>query len=209
MKKLIPLLLLFLSCKPGKHTKSFEGKVIYNNIYKSNSAAFTDKQLIEIMGPKQEYYIKDGNYKSVLNGSGIEWQLYINRENKIYTKIKGSSEILKNDAVENTDEVLKTEFNKQVTQVLGYTCDEVILTCKSGLQKYYFNSQLPVDPSLFKKHKLGNWNVYVSLAKALPLKMIIDTKDFRFESTATEIKEQKLESSFFELKNDPGIKIIP
>ena len=110
-----------------------------------------------------------------------------------------SETLLWNDGATNPDEVLKAELNKGVTEILGYKCDELILTCKSGTQKYYFNSKLSVDPDLFVNHKFGNWYDYLVKSNSLPLKSLVDNGQFSLESTATEVKPMKLDDNFFEL----------
>jgi hypothetical protein len=151
------------------------------------------------MGSTQEYFIKNGDYKSVTNGSFFQWQLYVNKDNKLYSKMANSETLLWNDGAANPDEILKAEVNKGVTEILGYKCDELILTCKSGTQKYYFNSKLSVDPNLFINHKFGNWYDYLVKSKSLPLKSFADNGQFSLESTVTEIKAMKLDNTFFEL----------
>jgi len=79
----------------------------------------------------------------------------------------------------------------------------------SGIQKYYFNTKLRVDPKLFEKHKYGNWNEVISRTSALPLKMTIDTPQFTLESTATEITPIKLDDKIFELPADSKVEKSP
>lgn len=198
MKKILLAIVPFLMALTS-FSQAFEGKISYQNTYTTKDAKLTDEQLISMMGSKSEYLIKDGNYKNTSNGKLIQWQLYINQENKLYTKMSNSAAAFWNDASVQGDSVLKVEVNKNVTEVLGYKCDEVILTCKSGIQKYYFNSIVSVNVSLFEKHLLGNWYDYISKAKALPLKSIIETPLFIVETTATEIKAMKIENNTFEL----------
>jgi hypothetical protein len=183
----------------ASYGQTFEGKVVYKNSYKSKMPNITDEQFTSMMGSTQEYYIKDGDYKSVANGSFFQWQLYINKDNKLFSKMKNSETLLWNDGGTNPDEVIKTEINKGVTEILGYKCDELILTCKSGIQKYYFNSNLSVDKKLFSNHKFGNWFDFLSNSNSLPLKLIIDNGQFSLESIATEVAVMKLEKTFFEL----------
>ena len=152
-----------------------------------------------MLGSTQEYFIKEGEYKSITNGTFVQWQQYSNKDNKLYTKMANTETLLWNDGSIQGDEVLKVELNKKVTEILGYKCDEVILTCKSGVQKYYFNSKLSVKTKLFVNHKVGNWFDYLSKSNALPLKSIIDTAQFTLESTATEVKPSKLDAKMFEL----------
>jgi hypothetical protein len=187
--------------------QSFEGKIVYRNSIKSKLPNVTDEQFTSMLGTTQEYFIKDGDYKSVTNGSYVQWQLYINKDNKLYNKMANSEALLWNDGAVNTDEVLKTELHKDAAEILGYKCDELVLTCKSGVQKYYFNSKVSANPKQFENHKFGNWYEYLSRAKSLPLKSIIENPQFILESVATEVTPMKLEKSLLELpENTKTIK---
>jgi hypothetical protein len=196
--KNIALLCLFLSTISAI-SQSFEGKITYANTFKTKNTKITDQQWAAMLGSNQEYFIKDGDYKSITNGTFVQWQQYINAENRLYIKMANTETLLWNDGSIQGDEVLKVEINKKVTEILGYKCDEVILTCKSGIQKYYFNSKLAVNTKLFANHKFGNWFDYLSKSNALPLKSIIDTAQFTMESIATEVKPSKLDPIMFEL----------
>jgi len=179
--------------------QTFEGKILYANSYKSKNPKITDQQWTSMMGSTQEYLIKGGDYKSIASGTLVQWQLYINKDNKLYNKMSNSETAFWNEASVQGDEVLKVEVNKGVTEILGYKCDEVVLTCKSGVQKYYFNSKLSVDTKLFINHKFGNWFDYLSKSNSLPLKSVIETAQFTMESIATEVKPMKLDTKTFEL----------
>jgi len=198
MKKTITLLLLVFITAVC-FAQSFEGEIIYKNAYKSKMDAVTDEQFNAMTGTVQEFYIKGGDYKSVANGSMFQWQLYVNKDNKLYTKTANTETLIWNDGAVNPDSVLKAVIKKEVIEILGYMCDELVLTCKSGEQKYYFSSKLLVDTKLFANHKFGNWYDFLLKSNALPLKTIIDNPQFALESIATEIKPMKLEKSFFEL----------
>ena len=180
----------------GQH---FEGKITYKNSYTSKTPGVTDEQFTLMLGSVQEYYIKEGDYKSIVNGSLLEWQVYINKDNKLYTKMSNSETLWWNDGATNPDEVLKTEINKGVIDILGYKCDELILTCKSGTQKFYFNPNFSVDKEMFKNHQFGNFYEVLSRSNSLPLKAVIENQQFILESMATGIVRVKLEKSFFEL----------
>ena len=179
--------------------QSFEGKIVYQNAYKSKIPNVTDEQFTTMMGSTQEYFIKNGDYRSVANGSLFQWQLYVNTDNKLYSKMANTETLLWNDGAANTDEILKAEINKDVIEILGYKCDELVLTCKSGIQKYYFNTKLSVDTKLFVNHKFGNWYDFLSKSNSLPLKSIVTNGQFTLESVATAIKEMELDKTFFDL----------
>lgn len=169
----------------------------------------TTRQFTSMMGDTQEYHIKKGNYKSVSNGTLFQWQLYINRDNKLYSKMANSDTILWNDGALNADRVLSAVLNKNVLEVLGYKCDELVLTCKSGIQKYYFNSQLSIDSKLYEKHKYGNWFEFLSRANAVPLKSIADTDQLTLESVAIKVTPSQLDTRMFALPAKAGIAKSP
>lgn len=203
------ILVVLLTTILTTYGQEFEGKVVYKNDYKSKIPNATSEQFNSMMGTTLEYLIKGGNYKSTTNGTLFQWQLYINKDNKLYNKMTNSPAILWNDGAVNPDEVIKAEINKGVTDVLGQKCDELVLTCKSGVQKYYFNSKLGVDPKLFEKHKFGNWSEVISRTHSLPLKMIIDSPQYTIESIATEIVPMKLDDKIFQLPADSKIEKSP
>jgi hypothetical protein len=193
----IKFLLLLISF--SSFSQNFEGEIVYSNTYTSKTPQLRDEQWSLMLGNTQNYLIKGGDYKSITNGKLMQWQLYINKDNKLYNKMANSETVYWNDGSVQGDEIINAEINKNVAEILGYKCDEIILTCKSGIQKYYYNSKLAVDTKLFVNHKFGNWYDYLSKSNALPLKMILENTQFKTISIATEIKPMKLEINTFEL----------
>jgi len=191
------LFLFFICAAITSFSQSFEGKITYSNSYKSKNPNLTDQQFTEMMGPVFEYYIKGAEYKTISNGTLMQWQLYNPSDNKLYSKISNNEAALWNDATVNPDSVITAEVHPRVKEILGYSCDELVLTCKSGTQKYYYNSKIYIDPRLYQKHMFGNWYEYVKVAKAMPLQMIIDSPQFILESTATAVDPGKLEANLF------------
>jgi hypothetical protein len=179
--------------------QTFEGLIVYSNTYKSKTANVTDAQFTSMLGSTQDYYIKGGSYKSVVNGTFLQSQVYVNKENRLYTKVSNNEALLWNDGASNDAEIIKVESNKGVLTVLGYLCDELIFTTKTGTEKYYFNTAVSADPQQYAKHKYGNWYDLISRTKSLPLKTIVENDNFILESTATEMKTMKIEDSFFAL----------
>lgn len=181
----------------SSYSQSFEGRITYSNSYQSKMTNVSDEQLSQMMGSDQDFFIKGGNYKSVVNGTSIEFLLYLAEANKLYTKMPGSDVLLWGDASKNSDEILTTVVNKNAVTILGFVCDEVVFTCKSGIQKYYYHSAFNVDAVLFAGHKAANWAAFLSVAKALPLKMILENDQFVFESTAIRYKQERIADSVF------------
>ena len=209
MTSIIRIFFLLCFSSIASIAQTFEGKITYLNTYKSKIPNVTDALFTEMMGTTQEYNFKSGNYRSVSNGTFLQWQLYINKDNKLYTKFSNSPAIVWNDGAVNPDSVIKTELNKEVVDILGYKCDELIFTCTSGVQKYYFNSKLKLDPKFFENHKFGNWYEYISRSKAVPLKIIVDNIQFSLESIATAVQPQKINDQLFTLPADAKLEKSP
>jgi hypothetical protein len=198
MKRTFALLFALLTTLTAS-AQNFEGIIVYANSYKSKMPDVPAQEWNNMLGTTQTYYLKGGQYKSVLNAQFVQWQLFRNQENKLYTKTSTSEVALWNDVTVATDVILKTEVKKNAAEVLGYKCDELTLTCKSGVQKFYFSSKLGVDPSLYVNHKFGNWYEMLRRTKAVPLKMSIEMPQLFMESVATSVKPLKLDDKLFEL----------
>ena len=202
MKKILCAFMLF---SIATLAQTFEGKVVYEITYKSKTDKMTDQQFNSMMGTRQEYVIKEGDYKSSVNGTYMLWQMYLNNDNKIYNRMASIPSILWIDASVANEEIIKSEIKKNAAKILGYDCHELTLTCKSGIQKYYFSSKLPVDAKQFEKHKYGNWYDYLLKANAIPLKTVVENAQFTMTSTATEVTPMKVDASTFALPD--GVKI--
>lgn len=198
MKKTLITLCLSLYCVVA-FAQSFTGTVVYNNTFKSKIQQATDQQFSDMMGSTQTWVTDGVTYRADMNGSLMQWQLYVPADGKLYTKMSNSPEAIWNDVTVNPDEVLSSEIHPGVAEVLGYKCDELILNCKTGVQKYYFSSKLSLDDKAYTKHQYGNWYAYLSKAHAVPLKIIIDSQQFSMESVATSVKPGMPEKNLFAL----------
>jgi hypothetical protein len=66
--------------------QNFEGEVTYMNKFKSQIKNLSDEQLEKMIGSKENYFIKGGNYKSILNGQTLVMQLYDVKSNRLYNQ---------------------------------------------------------------------------------------------------------------------------
>lgn len=198
MKKIFITLILSFCCLVG-WAQSFEGLVVYHCSYKSKMQNVTDEQLTTWAGPTLNYYMKGGDYRSDIPGGYFQWQIYSNKDNKMYNKNVKSDTISWNDGAVNTDTLYSTKLNKGVCEILGYTCDELIFVSKSGTTKYYYSSKVPIDSKLYAKQVFQNWYAYLKIANAMPLQMICDNKQATEVMTAISVTDTKLDDALFKL----------
>ena len=203
--RLIILVVTFLS-NAFVYGQSFEGEITYSNHFTSKMKNFTDEQLGTMIGTKQEYFIKEGNYKSFLNGQSVAMQLYDYKTNRLYNRTPKSDTLYWFDASVNSDEVISYEIKKNVEQILGNNCDAIIMKTKTGTTTIFYTAKYKVDASVYINHHYGNWEFYTSKTGALPLKTIMETNQFRMESTATQIKPLKLGDEYFDIDSKTPVK---
>ena len=189
------------------YCQNFEGEMIYKNSFTSKLPALTNERLEALIGNKQEYFIKDGNYKSLTNGGMISMQLYDKQSNKIYNKSPNSDTLYWLDASINTDNVTGYEIRKNAETVLGYQCDALVLKTRTGTMTLYYSDKFKLDSLAYKKHQYGNWAFFTAKSGALPLKTIVENAQFKMESVVTEIKPMKLETSFFKIGAGVPVKM--
>jgi hypothetical protein len=205
MNKATILFLFFFTVVKG-YCQNFEGKIIYKNHFTSKMKSYTDEQLEQLIGTKQEYFIKGGSYKSFLNGMSVTMQLYDYKTNRIYNRTPKSDTLYWFDAFINTDDVTSFEIKKSAEKILGYQCDLIIMKTKTGTTTIYYNTKYKVDSKLYIKHNYSNWAFYITKTKSLPLKTITETDSFKMESTAVEIKPMSLGSECFDIDIKTPVK---
>ena len=74
MKRLI--IIVFLLSSISLASQNFEGILVNSINYESKDSSVSSEQLNSLLGTKQFYAIKEGNYKSVFNGLFIKLQIY-------------------------------------------------------------------------------------------------------------------------------------
>ncbi|MBV8391099.1 MAG: hypothetical protein JO080_14940 [Mucilaginibacter sp.] len=179
--------------------KSFEGEVVYSVSVRSNTPKITSEKLSSMIGTKQVYYMKGANYKSVLNGNVSQWEIYIDKNKKIYNKIASNDSALWHDVTINHDTIYKVNLKKNDTTIMGYRCDKLTFNCNSGVQIYYFNSQFSVNPRLYLNHQEGNWYAFLEMSRSIALKEIMQRKYFTFTITAISVVRKPINDKLFEL----------
>jgi hypothetical protein len=192
MKKIYFFLIFQISLSTC-YAQNFEGKIIYKVIFKDSIDNFTYSSIM------QEYF-KDGNLKVISSDSLYQWSLYINSENKYYTKLANSDTLRWTDGALNHDSIISIQINKNVIKILGYNCNELIMTCNNGIKKYYYSPlNFKTDAKQFIKYKSGNWTDFLLITNSLPLMQIEDNKNTHTQIVAIETMEMKLDDTFFKL----------
>jgi hypothetical protein len=188
------------------YSQYFEGEIIYKNAFTSKIPNVTGEQMGKIMGTTQNYFIKDGNYKSFVDGTSIIMQQFDSKTNRLYNKTNNSDTLFWFDASINTDEVINFEIIKNKEKILGFDCDALVLHTKSGTTTFYYSSKYMVATKYYTNHNYGNWNYFINKSQSLPLKIVVENKQLVMESVAMEIKSMDLGDMYFNIPFTVPIK---
>ncbi len=187
-------------------SQNFEGKILYKNIFVSKLPNVTTEKFTKLIGSEQEYYIKDGKYLSITNGLLTPVQLYKNSTNRIYTKTGSSDTVFCIDASLEKNNIIESKIEETKEVILGYKCKMLtIKTSNNTNYIYYFSEKLKINPESFKNHNYSHWYSYLTISKAIPLKTILENKQFKMVSEAVKVESQKLQDSKFEMPIDAVI----
>lgn len=180
--------------------QQFEGKITYQNSYKSKEENTSSEYLAQLFGNNHIVEIKNENYKLSGNGKLLQYQIFVALENKLYTKLAAGEKLGIIDLKKAEEKVKSVEVHRKLKEILTKTCDEFIVHCKNTTQKYYIDSSLNINPEIFQTKNFNYQLAFLLKNKILPLKLIIEDNMGVCESTAIDIKEEKINENTFVIK---------
>ncbi len=209
MLKFLGLVLItyFVLMPIGAKAQFFEGAITYEVRYQSRIPGMSDQVLTKMMGTVQTFHIKGNRYLTLMNGEMMVMQLYEPKENKLYFQTTESDTLLWMDGAKNGSPILKTERDKKGATILGYDCEKIIFSTKTGKETYWFTPALKADAAGMSRHAYNNLSAFLKASGALPLKMIVEQTDLVLTMEAKAVQLQKLEDIFFALP--PKMVAIP
>lgn len=201
MNKLIIMILILISFDTFSQDKeSFEGIIIYENIFESKVDSISSSHFENAYGKQTKYVLdKNGDYINLYKGSYITIQLFKKKDDIIYTVLTGRDTIFYNKTTEKIDDISNIKQTKKQISVLDKNCDEITYETSTTKYKYYYSNEFFIDPKLYSNHYLGNWNKIVEITKSFPMKVILETDYFIMTSTAISVKKGTVEKRLFSL----------
>jgi hypothetical protein len=189
---------------------SFEGYVVYkiepqnpnkqliaDSIFYQRIKKVMNGQLYSI----QKYFYKGDTYKSEV---GVEtkktYQVFKPKEKRLYTWQQGVDSTIWVNSEKYSDKIKEVKQLPEEDVVLGIKCKKIVVISNIGETTYWYNpNKYKISYDAFKTHTYGNWNEYLKIAGALPIKFEVKGKMFYIITTATEVKEVKVKDSEFDL----------
>jgi hypothetical protein len=190
----------------------FEGSVMYKSEFKNlNPKAIADSVFVTrikqaLAGQTymlQKYLYKEKNYKSEVKiGQHTTTQLYSHTDARLYTWQSNQDTATYVMANENDDKIKEIRPIEGEYEVMGIKCKKLFIISPKNVTCYWYNPEkYKISYDDYKTHTQGQWNEYLKIAGALPIKFETKTATFHIVSTAIEIKENKLNEADFRLPN--------
>jgi hypothetical protein len=207
-KIIMRFVFLFLLLSPVllySQESNFEGIIWFSTQYESHEPRISENQLKEQFGDRYLCYIKDGNYRQeYFNSSGIEYVVYESSSNLYYYKLKNIDTLFYIDCANYSDKI-KIEETDSIVKIAGYDCT-IVKTKKynPGITViYYFAKDLYLDPSKYKKHKLGAYNKLTNNYRSVYLKQETEYEPYKTIITADSVNVLPVDESLFTLPDLP------
>ena len=192
---------MFLLVVSDVLAQAFEGQISYSNSYQSDSRAMPNYKLTELFGSSHSYFVKNRDYKLVSNGTLLEWQIFSSENQKLTTKLRPIETSETSKIRDKDDVVKKVDVLRNAVKILDVNCDEFIVSCKRGTHKFYLDSKLNIQASMFIDGEFNRWFAFFSQKGIIPYKMVVDGEMGLFESTAIEITEKSIDENIFISEN--------
>lgn len=187
------------------NNKTFEGVITY-------------KVKTEILKPdKYSEYIK-GKYGTSMkfywndegdllrqtfgNEIGLDYSLYINKENTFYNKYKGIDTLYYYNGSEKTEKIIESKESKTET-ILNQKCKKIELKIKNiqfgeeYIMEYHYSGKPKINYELYEKINDGFASLLYKKAKSPFLKFKLTFDKYNMTYTAIEIEEIEVDDKLF------------
>lgn len=209
MKTSHSLIILFLYLFIGTplHAQYFEGVITYGYKYKDKTGFLKPKEAKNLLGSQQTLYVKNGKYKSRLNGMSEITHTYLGNDT-IYTTEANIRAVMWIDANKQKAEIYSHRLVRKAARINRLKCDMLEIKTNKGTVQYYFHPDYKVDKKYYANHHYQLWAFCMEQTDgALPLKFVLDNKEESIELLCKSIRKESIEEHTFELPT--GISFIP
>ncbi|MBA6378972.1 MULTISPECIES: hypothetical protein [unclassified Colwellia] len=195
--KFLPLILLTLISLNSYAKKSFEGVITYSISAISLNKSVSDSEVQNIYGYEMKTYYKEGFTKIEKSNDNV-WEVYISKENKQYVRFRNSNKVETFDGSDETRTLASIKIKSSDLTILGYKTQLLTIQYQDGsISKYWYSSDIYVEPEQFKKLKFAFLNKYWEKAQSPYLKHERISDVSKVVYLATNVKEQAISNEKF------------
>jgi hypothetical protein len=195
--KFLPLILLTLISLNSYAKKSFEGVITYSISAISLNKSVSDSEVQNIYGYEMKTYYKEG-FTKIEKSNGNVWEVYDSKENKQYVRFRNSNKVEVFDGADETRSLPSIKDEPSDLIVLGHKTRLLTIQYEDGnVSKYWYSSDIYVEPEQFKKLKFAFLNKYWEKAQSPYLKHERISDVSKVVYFATNVQEQAVSNEKF------------
>lgn len=181
------------------YAQNFEGIITYRYKYKDKTGFLKPKEVKKLIGTQQTMYVKNGKYKSRLNGVSKTTQTYLGRDT-IYMTEERIRAVMCIDATQKQGDILSHNITRKAARINGLKCDMLEVKTTKGALQYYFHADYTVNKEHYANHQYNWWAFCMEqTGGALPIKFILTTKKESVKLRCKRIRKQRVEENTFDL----------
>src|SRR5215831_12275509 len=138
----------------GQAKHYFEGKITYKLEFDARGGNVTVATFQRSLGNGVTLFFKHGNYYHRFDGGIMEYDMYNQTENKLYTKMRNNDTIFWSDCSLPEDKILGLDSAAKKESILGIKCNELTMRQKDMTHIQYYNSDsITINPDWFKNFR--------------------------------------------------------
>ncbi len=192
-----------ISSFKAQERQSFEGTIVYRIEAQSKTPNISTENLQKLYGKQMALSIQGNKYRMSYSGLDLREVFYLGSTNKQYALRNDVDTLFITNCTEEKRHLVSSTITAQTAVVLGHKCSVLTNNLGATQNQYWFDSSIYIDPSNFKNHKFGYFNVYYEKAKSPYLKYVYNGANFSLTYTAISVQEKKLSTSVFQLPKPP------
>ena len=206
----------FLCALPDLQAQQFfEGVVHYHHIIEAKDSTANEFLLINFYGNSSKFYFKEGNYRWDFQESELEYQVYNQKENKVFDKYHKNDTLYWTAASEQIEDLVQ-DFAPKASSGQILDLPMMVYNVKSQFfyneevrgRMYYFSPKYALNPAWFKQHKLNNLDAIYARTKAIPLRIVVLYPNYRVTYLAIKVEAKPLDKSLFEINKKATLKQV-
>jgi len=179
------------------YAQFFEGMVEYEVSYRSHIMEVPSDQLAPQLGNKMKWYIKDVTYRKEFNGKTHSIEIYSNANPMLEVFNPEAKHWNQLPTMFSEAEIQEVEIFEDSEVILEKMCNEVVFTTDQGVCRFFYPKDMKLNAASFSNHMMGSWFEYLNLIGAMPLKMVLGSKEKTMEAKAITITPMVLKDELF------------
>ncbi|HSF45098.1 MAG TPA: energy transducer TonB [Chitinophagaceae bacterium] len=183
-------------------TKPFEGVIKLKVDLKSKSPDMGEDAMKVIFGVSPDVTVYTKNNKQRHTSSAGD-SYYMGDHKKLYMKFRNVDTLYVVDYSKASPKPTSAGKGSEKKNIAGYDCEVFSMKGADGTHKFYYSTQLPIDPELYKGMEMGNYDMYAKATSSMWLGLEEESDIYKVYQEAVSVTPKPVDDSVFKLPSLP------